>query len=83
MKEYLRNQKLIIITDEAHHTQGRKSMNIIKKFHPEAVLEYTATAVEKSKDEEKRNQQIVYKYDIRKIHGRWARETHSCCCLGR
>ncbi|MFC1556973.1 DEAD/DEAH box helicase family protein [candidate division KSB1 bacterium] len=77
IREFLSSQKLVIITDEAHHTQGQKSMNIIKKFQPEAVLEYTATAVENSRDEEKRSQQIVYKYDIRRFledgHGKIVR----------
>jgi len=77
IREYLRSQKLVIITDEAHHTQGQKSMNIIKKFHPEAVLEFTATAVEQARSEVKRNQQIVYKYDIRRFledgHGKLVR----------
>jgi len=77
IKEYLEKQKLVIITDEAHHTQGRKSSTIIKKFHPEAVLEYTATAIESNTNDEKRNQQIVYKYDIRRFledgHGKLVR----------
>lgn len=77
IRDYLRRQKLVIITDEAHHTQGRKSMTIIKKFHPEAVLEYTATANESTRSEEKRQQQIVYKYDIRRFledgHGKLVR----------
>ncbi len=67
IKDYLQRRKLVIITDEAHHSQGQKSMNIIKKFQPEAVLEFTATAAEKTKDEEKRTQTIVYKYDIRRF----------------
>lgn len=65
IRDYLKRQKLVIITDEAHHTQGQKSLSIIKKFHPEVVLEFTATAVESSRDEEKRSQQVVYRYDIR------------------
>lgn len=45
IKKYLQNKRLAIITDEAHHTQGRTSLNIIKKFTPEIVLEFTATSM--------------------------------------
>ena len=67
IKQFLKDKKLVVITDEAHHAQNRASNNIIKKFHPTAVLEYTATAVEDAKNEEKKNQTIVYKYDIRRL----------------
>jgi len=67
LRDYLSQNELIIITDEAHHTQGRKSAGIIKKFRPNAVIEFTATAVELSKSEAKKNQTIVYKYDIRRF----------------
>jgi superfamily II DNA or RNA helicase len=77
IKEYLKNKKLIIITDEAHHAQSPTAKKIIKNFHPRAVLEYTATALEEEKNEDKKNQQIVYKYDIRRFledgHGKLVR----------
>ena len=77
IKQYLKDKKLAIITDEAHHAQNRASNNIIKKFHPTAVLEFTATAVEDTRGDEKKNQTIVYKYDIRKLledgHGKLVR----------
>ncbi len=67
IRDYLQKEKLVIITDEAHHAQNRASREIIKSFHPELVLEYTATAVEASKNEAKKSQTIVYKYDIRSM----------------
>src|ERR1051325_2924840 len=67
IRDYLQKEKLVIITDEAHHAQNRVSREIIRSFHPELVLEYTATAVEASKNEAKKSQTIVYKYDIRKL----------------
>lgn len=77
IKQYLKDKKLVIITDEAHHAQNRASSKIIKNFHPNAVLEFTATAVEDSKKAEKKNQTIVFKYDIRKLledgHGKLVR----------
>jgi superfamily II DNA or RNA helicase len=77
IKQYLKDKKLAIITDEAHHAQNRASNTIIKKFHPTVVLEFTATAVEETRSDEKKNQTIVYKYDIRKLledgHGKLVR----------
>lgn len=77
IKQYLKDKKLVIITDEAHHAQNKASNSIIKKFHPIAVLEFTATAVEDTKNDEKKNQTVVYKYDIRKLledgHGKLVR----------
>jgi hypothetical protein len=67
IRDYLQNEKLVIITDEAHHAQSRVSREIIKGFHPELVLEYTATAIEASRNEAKKSQTIVYKYDIRRL----------------
>ena len=67
IRDYLQKEKLVIITDEAHHAQSRVSREIIKSFHPELVLEYTATAIEASRHEAKKSQTIVYKYDIRKL----------------
>ncbi|MBI5189939.1 MAG: DEAD/DEAH box helicase family protein [Nitrospirae bacterium] len=77
IKQYLKDKKLVIITDEAHHAQNRASKQIIMNFHPNAVLEFTATAVESDSNQEKRNQTIVYKYDIRRLledgHGKLVR----------
>lgn len=67
IRDYLKNKRLVIITDEAHHSQGQISMGIIKKFLPSLVLEFTATASESQKDLEKREQTVVYKYDIKQF----------------
>jgi superfamily II DNA or RNA helicase len=67
IKQYLKDKKLIIITDEAHHAQTPVASKIIKNFHPLSVLEFTATAVETEKSEAKKNQTIVYKYDIKRF----------------
>jgi|GEM_PF-1926254 len=66
LHEYLASNRLVIVTDEAHHTQGKASQDIIKSFDPEAVLEFTATADEIGGGN-RRAQDIVYKYDIRRF----------------
>ena len=77
IKQFLTDKKLVIITDEAHHTQKKGgSLKIIKNFKPNAVLEFTATANEAGSDD-KKDQKIVYKYDIRRFledgHGKLIR----------
>lgn len=67
IRDYLQKEKLVIITDEAHHAQSRVSKEIIKSFHPELVLEFTATAIETAKSDAKKAQTVVYKYDIRRL----------------
>lgn len=70
--EYLRQQELAIITDEAHHYQNiniegirgnKSSFDVIKELQPQIVLEFTATAVENITN--KRMQKIIYKYSIK------------------
>lgn len=77
IREFLKGEKLVIITDEAHHHQTPAAKRIINNFHPTAVLEFTATAVEAERGQDKKNQQIVYKYDIRRFledgHGKLVR----------
>jgi superfamily II DNA or RNA helicase len=77
IKDFLKGEKLVIITDEAHHHQTPAAKKIINNFHPTVVLEFTATAVEAERGQEKKNQQIVYKYDIRRFledgHGKLVR----------
>lgn len=77
IKQFLKDKKLIVITDEAHHAQTRVATKIIRNFHPEAVLEFTATAIENEKGLDKKNQTIIYKYDIRRFledgHGKLVR----------
>jgi len=71
IKEYLKGRRLAIITDEAHHHQTLGAQKIIKNFHPQLVLEFTATAVESTGTSEakaaKKSQTIIYKYDIRRF----------------
>lgn len=75
--DFLSLNDLVIITDEAHHAQSTKAKKIIKDFKPLAVLEFTATAVEAEKNKDKKNQTIVYKYDIKRFledgHGKRVR----------
>jgi type III restriction enzyme len=70
----------VIITDEAHHAQTTVANKIIKNFHPTAVLEFTATGVEDGLKNNRRNQTIVYKYDIKKFleDGPWKTRSRSC-----
>lgn len=65
--EFLSQNELIIITDEAHHAQSTKAKKVINAFKPKAVIEFTATAVEAEKSAAKKNQTIVYKYDIKRF----------------
>jgi type III restriction enzyme len=71
IKQYLKGRRLAIITDEAHHAQTAAAQKIIKNFHPNLVLEFTATAVENvaSTDTKaaKKSQTIIYKYDVRRF----------------
>lgn len=65
--DFLAQEDLAIITDEAHHAQSLKARKIIQSFKPKAVLEFTATAIETHRSDAKKNQTIVYKYDIRRF----------------
>ena len=65
--KFLSQNDLVIITDEAHHAQSRKAKQVINAFHPLAVIEFTATAVETERSQAKKNQTIVYKYDIKRF----------------
>jgi type III restriction enzyme len=65
--DFLAQEDLVIITDEAHHAQSPKARKIIQDFKPKAVLEFTATAIEAHRSDAKKNQTIVYKYDIRRF----------------
>ncbi|WP_027078855.1 DEAD/DEAH box helicase [Maribacter antarcticus] len=65
--EFLAQNDLVIITDEAHHAQSTKAKKVINEFHPLAVIEFTATAVETERNQKKKNQTIVYKYDIKRF----------------
>lgn len=77
IKQFFKDRKLVIITDEAHHAQTKAANTIIKNFHPSAVLEFTATGIEDGSGQSKKNQNIIYKYDIKKFledgHGKLVR----------
>jgi type III restriction enzyme len=57
--DYLKHKELVIITDEAHHTQTNVATEIIGNFLPSAVIEFTATAHD--------TQNIIYQYHIRQF----------------
>jgi type III restriction enzyme len=61
--DFLKQKKIAIITDEAHHYQNKTSNDIIKLFYPEVVLEYTATA--QVTDTKKKIQKRVYVYPVK------------------
>lgn len=61
--DFLKQKKIAIITDEAHHYQNKTSNDIIKLFYPEVVLEYTATA--QVTDVKKKIQKRVYVYPVK------------------
>jgi len=70
-RDYLKNEKLVIITDEAHHYQKfrvgrgkRSSGDIIVSLEPEMVLEFTATAITEEESQSRRAQKITYNYPI-------------------
>ncbi|MDB4107034.1 DEAD/DEAH box helicase family protein [Bacteroidia bacterium] len=65
--KFLSQNDLVIITDEAHHAQSRKAKQLINAFRPLAVIEFTATAIETERSQAKKNQTIVYKYDIKRF----------------
>ena len=71
IKQYLKGRRLAIITDEAHHAQTAAAQKIIKNFHPNLVLEFTATAIENvavtDAKAAKKSQTIIYKYDVRRF----------------
>lgn len=63
LTNFLKQKKIGIITDEAHHYQNKTSNDIIKLFYPEVVLEYTATA--QVTDAKKKIQKRVYVYPVK------------------
>jgi len=73
-REFLKSNRLVIITDEAHHYQniqikGREqtSGKIIISLEPELVLEFTATAITEEEAKDRRTQKIIYKFPINKF----------------
>ena len=61
--DFLKQKKIAIITDEAHHYQNKTSNDIIKLFFPEIVIEYTATA--QVTDTKRKIQKRVYIYSVK------------------
>lgn len=63
--EFLRERQPIIISDEAHHYQQKKTTDAILELLPSAVLEFTATSLEKD-DSESFGQDNLYKYPMQR-----------------
>lgn len=63
--EFLRERRPVIISDEAHHYQQKKTKEAILDFLPSAVLEFTATSIEKG-ESESFGQDNLYKYPMQR-----------------
>jgi len=63
--EFLRNRRPVIISDEAHHYQQKKTTEAIFELLPSAVLEFTATSLEKG-GSESFGQNNLYKYPMQR-----------------
>lgn len=63
--EFLRERRPVIISDEAHHYQQKKTKEAILDFLPSAVLEFTATSIEKG-ESESFGQDNLYKYSMQR-----------------
>jgi superfamily II DNA or RNA helicase len=59
--EFLRERHPVIISDEAHHYQQKKTTEAIFEFLPSFVLEFTATSLEKDMSDDF-GQNNLYKY---------------------
>ena len=64
--EFLRERRPVIISDEAHHYQQKKTTEAIFEFLPRAVLEFTATSLEKGGESEGFGQDNLYKYPMQR-----------------
>lgn len=64
--EFLRERRPIIISDEAHHYQQAKTTEVILELLPSAVLEFTATSLEKGGESESFGQNNLYKYPMQR-----------------
>jgi len=64
--EFLRERRPIIISDEAHHYQQKKTTEAILELLPSAVLEFTATSLEKGGESESFGQNNLYKYPMQR-----------------
>ncbi len=63
--EFLRERRPVIISDEAHHYQQKKTKEAILDFLPSIVLEFTATSIEKG-ESESFGQDNLYKYPMQR-----------------
>lgn len=63
--EFLRERRPVIISDEAHHYQQKKTKEAIFELLPSVVLEFTATSIEKG-ESESFGQDNLYKYPIQR-----------------
>jgi len=66
--EFLRERRPVIISDEAHHYQQKKTKEAILDFLPSLVLEFTATSIEKG-ESESFGQDNLYKYPMQRYIG--------------
>jgi len=66
--EFLRERRPVIISDEAHHYQQKKTAEAIFELLPSAVLEFTATSLEKG-GSESFGQDNLYKYPMQRYIG--------------
>ena len=63
--EFLRRKRPVIISDEAHHYQQKKTTEAIFELLPSVVLEFTATSIEKGSGENF-GQDNLYKYPMQR-----------------
>jgi len=63
--EFLRERRPVIISDEAHHYQQKKTKEAIFELLPRIVLEFTATSLEKG-GSESFGQDNLYKYPMQR-----------------
>lgn len=63
--EYLRDRRPVIISDEAHHYQQKKTTQALFDLLPSIVLEFTATSLERG-GSESFGQDNLYKYPMQK-----------------
>ena len=64
--EFLRERRPVIISDEAHHYQQKKTTEAILELLPSAVFEFTATSLEKGGESESFGQNNLYKYPMQR-----------------
>lgn len=63
--DFLRERRPVIISDEAHHYQQKKTTEAIFELLPRIVLEFTATSLEKG-GSESFGQNNLYKYPMQR-----------------